>query len=121
MLDAKEVAKRQLHLVCYGVGEGHSPVALQRELQLLLKQWGLPVADAKHFCLAKDLAEIMEFAEKIQRQRAHLPFEIDGIVVKVNDLRLHSLLGSTGKTPRFAVAYKFAPEQAETKILDIVA
>ncbi|MBI5346807.1 MAG: NAD-dependent DNA ligase LigA, partial [Chlamydiae bacterium] len=67
----------------------------------------------------KNLEEILAFADKISKEREKLPFEIDGIVIKVDDISLHKKLGTTGKTPRFAVAYKFAPEQAETKIKDI--
>ena len=120
LLNPREVAKRQLNLVCYGIAEGFSPVKTQEEVHALLKKWGLPVAEADHMGHAKDLAGIMKFAAKIEKERAHLPFEIDGIVVKVNDLSAHAALGATGKTPRFAVAYKFAPEQATTRILDIV-
>lgn len=119
ILDPREVAKRKLNLVCYGIGEGQSPVKSQEKLIHILKKWGLPVSDSKHFYVASNLKEIMHFAEKIHKERPHLPFEIDGIVVKVNDLSQHEILGATGKTPRFAIAYKFAPEQAETKILDI--
>lgn len=119
LLIPSEVAKRKLHLVCYGVAESQAIVKSQEKLHHMLKKWGLPVADFKHIHVASDLKEIMRFAEAIQKERDFLPFEIDGMVVKVNDLSLHEILGSTGKTPRFAVAYKFAPEQARTKILDI--
>jgi DNA ligase (NAD+) len=119
LLDPRVVAKRRLNLVCYGVAEGQSPVPTQMELHHLLKKWGLPIAKPHHLGLAKNLEEIMEFAEKIHKERAHLPFEIDGIVIKVNELKAHAILGATGKTPRFAVAYKFAPEQAATRVLDI--
>src|SRR5690348_9046055 len=61
----------------------------------------------------------MAFAERIASERKALPFEIDGIVVKVDDLKLHRVLGHTGKEPRFAFAYKFAPEQAHTRIREI--
>ncbi len=120
LLDPREVAKRKLNLVCYGVAEGQSPVKTQEELHRQLKKWGLPTANADHIHTAGDLKGIMKFAEKIHKERPHLPFEIDGIVVKVNDLPSHEILGATGKTPRYAVAYKFAPEQAHTRILDIV-
>lgn len=119
MLDPKEVSKRKLNLVCYGVGEGQSPAKSQEKLHQLLKKWGFPIADAKHIGVARSLEEVMDFADSVHKERDSLPFEIDGIVVKVNDLSLHAILGATGKTPRFAVAYKFAPEQAQTKILDI--
>lgn len=119
LLDPSEVAKRKLHLVCYGIAEGQSIAKSQEKLHHMLKKWGLPVADFKHIHVASNLKEIMHFAEMIHKERDSLPFEIDGMVVKVNDLSLHEILGATGKTPRFAVAYKFAPEQALTKILDI--
>ncbi|MBI3900636.1 MAG: NAD-dependent DNA ligase LigA, partial [Chlamydiia bacterium] len=119
LLDPKEVAKRKLHFVCYGVGEGQSLIETQVELQQQLKKWGLPVARPDHVALCHNLEEIKQFAEKIQRERNSLPFEIDGIVIKVNRLKDHLLLGTTGKVPRFATAYKFAPEQAETRLIGI--
>jgi DNA ligase (NAD+) len=61
----------------------------------------------------------MKFAHKIEKERDHLPFDIDGIVIKVDPIKAWSLLGTTGKSPRWAVAYKFAPEQAQTRIREI--
>lgn len=119
LLDPKEVAKRKLEITCYGVSEGWSPVKTQKELFTAFRNWGLPTATEKHIHVDKDLKGIMRFAEKIQKERGSLPFEIDGVVVKVNDFQFRKSLGATGKTPRFAIAYKFAPEQARTKILDI--
>ena len=119
LLDPKIVAKRKLDFICYGVGEGQSPYKTQKELFSHLKKWGLPMASPKYMHLDKDLNGIMIFAEKIQKERTSLPFEIDGIVVKVNDFQFRKTLGATGKTPRFAIAYKFSPEQAVTQVLDI--
>jgi DNA ligase (NAD+) len=119
LLDPKEVAKRKLNLVCYGVAEGLSTLAHQHELHHQLKKWGFPIADSHHLALCEDAEEVMKFANRIHKERPHLPFEIDGIVVKVDDLKSHALLGATGKVPRFAIAYKFAPEQAATRIRDI--
>jgi len=119
LLDPREVSKRKLNVVCYGIGEGQSSIKSQEKLHHHLKKWGLPIADFKYISMADDIAGIMKFAEKIHKVRDSLPFQIDGIVIKVDDLSLHQILGATGKTPRFAVAYKFAPEQAATKILDI--
>jgi DNA ligase (NAD+) len=118
-LDPREVAKRKLNILCYGVGEGQSPKSTQHETLEFLASSGLPVAKPSQRALCSSLEEIMEFAEKIHKERTKLPFEIDGIVVKVDELKFNQILGSTGKTPRFAVAYKFAPEQAWTRILDI--
>ena len=120
LLDPREVAKRKLHLVCYGIAEGQSPVKKQSEVHPLLKKWGLPVSTADHLQVASDLEEIMKFAKKIEKKRPDLPFEIDGIVIKVNDLSSHEILGTTGKTPRYALAFKFSAEQAHTRIVDIV-
>jgi DNA ligase (NAD+) len=116
LLDPQEVARRRLHIVCYGVGEGQAPSDTQEELIEQLHRWGMPVADPAHRALCHNLDEIVCFARHIQSLRSSLPFEIDGIVIKVNALKLHRLLGATGKVPRFAVAYKFAPEQAHTHI-----
>ncbi|MES2273950.1 MAG: NAD-dependent DNA ligase LigA, partial [Chlamydiota bacterium] len=100
-------------------GEGQAPVPTQHEIHPLLKKWGLPVAKQEHIAVCRNLEEITGFAEKIRKERAHLPFEIDGIVIKVDDLAAHKKLGVTGKAPRYAAAYKFAPEQAYTCIRDI--
>ncbi len=120
LLDPREVAKRKLNLAAYGVAEGEFPVSTQHELHHYLKKLGLPTSKPEHIALCHDLAEIMKFAAKIQKERPHLPFEIDGIVIKVDDLKAHPILGATGKVPRHAVAYKFAPEQAFTRVRDIV-
>lgn len=119
LLDAREVAKRKLHFVSYGISEGFTSITTQIEVHSLLKKWGLPTAKKDHLAVCSNLEQIMEFVQKIHKEREHLPFEIDGIVIKLNELKMHKILGSTGKVPRFAIAYKFAPEQAETKILDI--
>lgn len=119
LLDPREVAKRKLNLVTYGVGEGHSPESSQYKLHHLLKKWGLPTSDEKHLARCETLEEVMVFAKKIEKERPDLPFEIDGIVIKVDDMKAHALLGATGKVPRFATAYKFAPEQAHTRVNDI--
>lgn len=115
LLDPKITAKRKLHLITYAIA-GDAPVKTQRGVHEYLAKMGLPTADPKYLATCKDLEEIMAFASKIQQMREKLPFEIDGIVIKVDELKLHQELGFTGKAPRFAVAYKFAPEQAVTKI-----
>lgn len=119
LLDPREVSKRKLGIVCYGIAEGLSPEATHMGTLQLLREWGLPVAHKEHVARCRNLDEIMAFAARIQKVREELPFEIDGIVVKVNELKLWEELGTTGKSPRYAVAYKFAPEQAETRIAEI--
>jgi len=119
LLDAHEVAVRGLKIVLYGIAVGGQSIASQYALHKQLRKWGLPVSDEKHFALCSTADEIFQFADGILKQREKLPFEIDGIVIKVDDIAAHKKLGTTGKSPRYAVAYKFAPEQAFTIIEDI--
>jgi DNA ligase (NAD+) len=120
LLDPAEVSERGLSAVFYGLTEGEHPEApSQHQVHDILKKWGLPVFAAKHRSVCDSIGEIMKFAGKIEKERDHLPFDIDGIVIKVDTLKWWSLLGTTGKSPRWAVAYKFAPEQAKTRIREI--
>ncbi len=120
LLDSQEVAKRKLDIVCYGIAHAEKYVDTQYELHHFLKEMKIPTSSEDFLVKAYDLSGILKFADKVQAKRDKLPFEIDGIVIKVDDLKLHDRLGVTGKKPRFAVAYKFAPEQARTKIEDII-
>ncbi len=119
LLDPREVAKRKLNIITYGIAEGGSLAKTQREVHELLKKWGFSTGSSKYLAVVHDVAGIMKFAEKIQEEREELSFEIDGIVIKVDDLKAQATLGHTGKIPRFAIAYKFAPEQAHTHIDEI--
>ena len=119
LIDPKEVARRKLNIVGYGIADAAEFAKSQIEVHETLQMWGFPTAQPGHIALCNGLEEILAFAKKIEEERAKLPFEIDGVVVKVNDLKYHDLLGVTGKAPRFAVAYKFAPEQAFTRINEI--
>jgi DNA ligase (NAD+) len=120
LLDPAEVAQRRLSAVFYGLSETcYGSADTQLEIHELLKKWGLPVFAHEHRARCENLEEILKFADKIEKKRDNLPFDIDGIVVKVDLLKYQSMLGAKGKSPRWAVAYKFAPEQAETRINDI--
>ena len=120
LLDPREVARRKLSVVFYAIAEeGDLLVDAQHKCPILLEKFGLPVFAEKHRKECKSIEEIVGFAETIEKQRETLPFDIDGIVVKVDQRKFYDMLGVTGKSPRWAVAYKFAPEQATTKILDI--
>lgn len=120
LLDPKEVAKRKLSAVFYGIAdELNAPVETQHECHQYLKKIGLPVFDDHFRKRCTDVDQILKFADTIEEKRHNLPFDIDGIVVKVDELKLHDQLGVTGKSPRWAVAYKFAPEQALTRIREI--
>lgn len=118
LLDPHEVAKRNLAVVFYGIAEESShQLTSQTDVHSFLRNNGLPILHLHAKCHSMD--EIWNFAEKVRKIRPSLPFDIDGIVLKLDDLREQKHLGATGKNPRWAVAYKFAPEQAVTRILDI--
>lgn len=118
LLDPQEVSKRQLSIVSYGIADPSSlSIRSQYEIHEYLGRLGLPVLN--QFAKCNTLEEIWAFAEKVKNSRSNLPFDIDGIVVKVDDLQEQKRLGATGKCPRWAVAYKFAAEQAMTRITGI--
>lgn len=118
LLDPQETSKRHLSIVFYGVAEDSShQLKSQFEGHQYLKKHGLPILPFIARC--HSLEEIWSFAEKVRQERSQLPFDIDGIVVKVDDLKEQEHLGSTAKNPRWAVAYKFAAEQAVTRIHSI--
>ena len=119
LLDPKETAKRELAVVFYAVAEV-SPGQLRSQYAVHehLHRWGLPTLQYAEKC--RTLQEIWAFAEKIKQVRPLLPYHIDGMVIKLDDLHEGARLGNTGKSPRAAVAYKFAAEQAATRIRDII-
>lgn len=119
LLDPRESSKRKLDIVFYGIVNEHvKGLTSQYAAHGYLKELGLPILHTYAKC--RNLDEIGEFAEKVQTLRKKLPFDIDGIVIKLDDIRQWSYLGSTDKNPRWAIAYKFAAEQATTRILNIV-
>ncbi len=126
LLDPQEVAKRQLQVVFYGIADlvpayhsvDSSPLlASQFESHSAMKRWGLPTLQILTLC--HSIEEIEAFTEKVQHVRASLPFDIDGVVIKLDELKEQQKLGTTGKNPRWAIAYKFAAEQALTQITAI--
>lgn len=121
LLDAKEAAHRALSVVFYGIAEEkNSVVDTQFDSHLYLQQLGLPVFDPLFRKRCSTIDEMLAFADRVEEKRHLLPFDIDGIVIKVDELRYHDRLGSTNKSPRFAVAYKFAPQRALTRVREIV-
>lgn len=117
LLDSRIVAERRLSAVFYGFGdEENAPVDTQHECHQYLKKMGLPVFDEHQRRRCHTVDDILQFADKIEQKRHSLPYDIDGIVVKVDQLKYHDQMGVTGKSPRWAVAYKFAAEQALTRI-----
>ena len=122
LLDSKISATRPLRFFGYGlvIGQGESPPCrLQSEVLDLLVEWGVPVAPHRLHC--RTLADVTAWAHKVEHDlRAELNFAIDGGVVKVNEIALQEDLGVIGgREPRWAIARKFAPDIAETTLLDI--
>lgn len=116
LLDSKEVAKRHLSITFYSIAEGANVHSHYEALELI-QRYGLPVVG--EFAKCSSFQEIALFANQVEKKRSKLPFEIDGIVIKVDALADQKKLGVTGKHYRWAVAYKFAPEQVQTVIRDI--
>ncbi len=118
-LDSTITAKRPLDLFCHGVGliEGAS-FASHWEFTEALKEWGLKPVPQRRLC--RNLEEVFAFFDELQTQRDSLPYEIDGVVVKVNSFALQRQLGEVSRSPRWAIAYKFPARQATTKVLNIV-
>lgn len=114
-LDTKVTAKRNLSTFFYNIADiSNVDVSSQEEVLKTLKDWRLKVNKEYRKCKTED--DIWDFIEEIQSKRDRLPYEIDGVVIKVNQLSLQEDLGSTVKAPRWAVAYKFPPEEVETII-----
>jgi DNA ligase (NAD+) len=113
-LDSKIVAQRPLAAVFYGISalEGLPFPPTQEKVLELLKSLGFPTP-ANHW-LCRDIEVVIERSSELERLEDSLPYEIDGAVIKVNDLAQWSRLGATAKAPRFAIAYKYSHEQAKT-------
>lgn len=119
LLNPREAASRGLKVVFYAMVRGPlEDVKTQYEVHHYLKQIGLPTL--QEVALAKNEREIWSFKDRIHTKRESLPFEIDGIVIKVNNLEQQESMGATSKIPRWATAYKFAAEQGITEIKSII-
>lgn len=117
-LDSRVTAKRPISLLCYQIvaTDGNTPRS-QWELLRYLNDLGFPVTDAvRRF---DDLAEAIAYCETWRDKRDELPFEADGLVIKIDDLDLQVILGVSGKDPRGAIALKFPAREATTKLLDL--
>jgi len=119
-LDSKITAQRALSFYAYGVGELVPQQWLpERHSELLNRMiaMGLPVCEDRK--IAFGLMDLMQFFKEIEELREQLPFDIDGVVYKINAYRLQHQLGYVSRAPRFAIAHKFPPQEAFTKILAI--
>lgn len=115
LLDAREVFRRKLSILVYDIAEqSEYSLSHQHEIAPYLKGLGFPVFDDGEREVATSLEDIIAFAHKIEKKREQLPFEIDGIVIKLDNIAKRKGLGFTAKVPRWATAYKFAPRKAET-------
>lgn len=117
LLDSEEVKKRSLRALCYYYSGGGSYGIHTRNL-VLLKSLGFPVSDYYKIC--GNIEEVVEECRIKEPVKNTHEFEIDGLVIKVNDISLRNKLGETVKSPRWAIAYKFMPDRAETTLKDIV-
>lgn len=118
-LDSSITAKRPLDIFCYGVGQV-SGQSFETQWGLLesLHHWGLKVNPNRKQC--RRIEEVLEFHQELDESREKLPYEIDGVVIKVNSIRLQERLGTIARSPRWALAYKFKPKQVTTKIQNII-
>ena len=117
--DPRVTASRPLRMVIHGVGrvEGGPAVKAQSEWYAALSGWGLPTS--ARFEVVPDLTGVRRFIEYYGEHRHSVEHEIDGVVVKVDDLALQRRLGSTSRAPRWAIAFKYPPEEVNTKLFDI--
>ncbi|CAJ1584138.1 NAD-dependent DNA ligase LigA [[Mycobacterium] wendilense] len=111
-------ARRRLRMICHGLGhvEGFTPDSLH-DAYLALQSWGLPVSE--HTARVQGLTAVQERIAYWGEHRHDVEHEIDGVVVKVDAVSLQRRLGATSRAPRWAIAYKYPPEEATTKLLDI--
>jgi DNA ligase (NAD+) len=119
-LDPKATAERKLSFYAYAVGEidTDAPPQTQHELLEYLHALGFRVNENAR--RVSSIRDVVAFVQEWEAKRESLDYEIDGVVVKVDDLALQAKLGTAGKDPRWAIAFKFRAREAQTKLLDIV-
>ncbi len=120
--DPRVTASRPLRLICHGIGGlvwvgREQATARQSETYHLLESWGLPVSSRSR--VVEDVAGVLEMVEYYGEHRHDVEHEIDGIVVKVDEVALQRRLGATSRAPRWAIAYKYPPEEVNTRLLSI--
>ena len=118
-LDPRIAAARPLELFVYGVGQGESQLGVTSHSKLLERLGELGFRIDRTLFAAGDIEAVSAFHERLRVERDHLPYEIDGTVVKVDELALRERLGTLNRSPRWAVAVKFPPRQETTVVLDI--
>lgn len=109
----------RLQMLVHGIGAwANPPVQSQSEIYDLLAEWGLPTSS--HYRVFDDIDGVVDFIHYYGENRGSVEHEIDGIVIKIDELALHDELGATSRAPRWATAFKYPPEQVNTTLLDIV-
>ncbi|HUQ00768.1 MAG TPA: NAD-dependent DNA ligase LigA [Aeromicrobium sp.] len=118
MKDASVTASRPLAMVCHGLGyrEGFTPTR-QSDAYAAMRDWGLPTSDRAR--VLDSLDAVKEFIEFYGEHRHDVEHDIDGVVVKVDQIDLQRRLGSTSRAPRWAIAFKYPPEEVNTRLIDI--
>ena len=116
--DPKITASRPLALVVHGIGAA-TGVSFEKQSSAyeLLKGWGLPTSDK--YKVVSNRNEVLDFINQYEKNRHNVEHEIDGVVIKVNEIASQNSLGFTSRAPKWAIAYKYAPEEVVTKLLDI--
>lgn len=119
-LDPKIAASRPLKFLAYALGEVDGVIfKSQQDIAKKLSAFGIPTLAKELVICSREIAEIIDYYYQVEKKRSHLEFDIDGIVVKVNSLQKQDDLGLIARSPRWATAAKFKPDQAETLIEDI--
>lgn len=118
-LEAGEARLASLRMYVHGIGAWPDPpVAAQSDVYGLLAEWGLPVSPYPR--TFDDVDSVLGFVAEYGEKRHSVAHELDGIVVKVDELSLHDELGATSRAPRWAIAYKYPPEEVQTRLVDII-
>lgn len=118
-LDPRETAARPLDIFFYEIMRADGiEIKTQWESLQLLKKWGLKINPYSKRC--KDIEEAIKYHEEMRKKREELSYEIDGVVIKVDEIKYQTLLGEKTRSPRWAVAYKFPPRKEETQVMDII-
>jgi DNA ligase (NAD+) len=116
--DPRVTATRPLRMLVHGIG-AHQGFAMERQSQTydVLRGWGLPVST--HYQVFDDVLAVQEYIDHYGEHRHSVEHELDGIVIKIDEIEVQRRLGSTSRAPRWAIAYKYPPEEVTTKLLDI--
>ena len=115
--DSKIVSERKLDCFLYQIISNNEFLKTQKEALKKCSEWGFNVSN--YYSYSKNIQGVIKFINHWENHRNKLPFEIDGIVIKVNNLQQQKILGFTSKSPRWALAYKFKSESVETKLIDV--